>query len=133
MKRNSHNTSSSGRKADSKRAQRLADLLISRLDASHCNFMAVETMAGALDDEGFTQLDPTDSWTLRPGGKYYVVQNDTAVFAFVAGMSRPSDAGFRIIAAHSDSPCFKLKPNAEIYGVGGVGSLNVEKYGGGIM
>ncbi len=133
MKRNSRNTSSSGRQADSKRAQRLADLLISRLDASHCNFMAVETMAGALDDEGFTQLDPTDSWTLRPGGKYYVVQNDTAVFAFVAGMSRPSDAGFRIIAAHSDSPCFKLKPNPEIYGDGGVVSLNVEKYGGGIM
>ena len=38
-----------------------------------------------------------------------------------------------MIAAHSDSPCFKIKPCPEIEGDGGVVSLNVEKYGGGIM
>ena len=49
------------------------------------------------------------------------------------GEKSPAESGFRIISAHSDSPCFKIKPNAEIYGDGGVVSLNVEKYGGGIM
>lgn len=103
------------------------------LDASTCNFMAVKTICGELDKAGFSRLDVRDSWQIEPGGKYYVVKNDSAVFAFVVGMQSPAESGFRIISSHSDSPCFKIKPNAEIYGEGGVVSLNVEKYGGGIL
>lgn len=62
-----------------------------------------------------------------------MVKNESAIFAFVVGEGGAADNGFHIISAHSDSPCFKIKPNAEIYGDGGVVSLNVEKYGGGIM
>lgn len=107
--------------------------LMNWLDESPCNFMAVGVMIDELEENGFERLEATEHWDLQPGGKYYVVQNDTAVFAFVAGSGRPSETGFHIISSHSDSPCFKLKPNPEIYGDGGVVSLNVEKYGGGIM
>lgn len=103
------------------------------LDESTSNFMAINCMAQALDEAGFEELALEDEWDIIPGGKYYVTRNDTAIFAFVAGMLPASDAGFHIISAHSDSPCFKLKPNPEIYGDGGAVSLNVEKYGGGIM
>lgn len=103
------------------------------MDASTCNFMAVETIQSALDDAGFTQLYEQNGWDVEPGGKYYVIKNGSAIFAFIAGTSPIEQTGIRIISAHTDSPCFKLKPNCEIYGDGGVVSLNVEKYGGGIM
>lgn len=109
--------------------ERLFDLL----DYSSCNFMAVDAVKEQLLEKGFTELREEDQWEIVPGGKYYVTKNNSAIFAFVAGSSPVESAGFRIISAHTDSPCFKLKPNCEIYGDGGVVSLNVEKYGGGIL
>lgn len=103
------------------------------LDESTCNFMAVRTMRCLLDEMGFQRISESESWSLAPGGKYYMIKNGTALFAFVVGTGSVETDGFRIIAAHSDSPCFKLKPNCEIYGDGGVVKLNVEKYGGAIL
>ena len=107
--------------------------LIEWLDESTCNFLAVKTICRELDAAGFLRLDARDSWRIEKGGKYYLTKNDSAVFAFIVGTASPAEHGFRIITSHSDSPCFKIKPNAEIYGEGGVVSLNVEKYGGGIL
>lgn len=107
--------------------------LMNWLDASTCNFLAVKTICQELDEAGFKRLDARESWEIKRGEKYYVVKNDSAVFAIITGTKSPADTGFRIISSHSDSPCFKVKPNAEIYGEGGVVSLNVEKYGGGIL
>ena len=103
------------------------------LDASTCNVMAVETIKSELNKAGFSEIKQSEKWDIKKGGKYYVIKNGTAIFAFVVGNKPISEQGFRIISAHSDSPCFKIKPNAEIYGEGGVVSLNVEKYGGGIL
>lgn len=107
--------------------------LIKRLDEATCNFRAVEVITGALRAMGYTPLEEGAQWDITPGSRHYLVKNDSAVFAFHVGTDSPSRAGYRIIAAHSDSPCFKLKPNPEMRGDGGVVSLNVEKYGGGIM
>lgn len=103
------------------------------LEDSPCNFMAVSLIEEILENADFKKLDLSKKWKLQAGGKYYVVRNDTAIFAFIAGTASPDNSGFHIISSHSDSPGFKLKPNAEIYGEGGIVSLNVEKYGGGIM
>ncbi|MCM1489812.1 MAG: M18 family aminopeptidase [Muribaculum sp.] len=111
----------------------MIDRLIKWLDASTCNFLAAETITRELDAAGFTRLDAREKWDIKKGGKYYVTKNDSAVFAFIAGTKSPADTGFRIISSHSDSPCFKIKPNAEIYNEGGTVTLNVEKYGGGIL
>ena len=107
--------------------------LLNWLDASTCNVMAVETIKKELNNAGFAELKQTDKWEIKKGGKYYVTKNGTAIFAFIIGSEPVADQGFRIISAHSDSPCFKIKPNAEIYGDGGLVTLNVEKYGGGIL
>ena len=107
--------------------------LMGWLDESTCNFLAVKTMRQKLDETGFTRLLAGDHWDLRPGGKYYMTKNGSAIFAFIIGQGDIAENGFRIISAHSDSPCFKIKPNCEIYGDGGVVKLNVEKYGGGIL
>ncbi len=107
--------------------------LLNWLDSSTCNFLAVETLRKELEAAGFTRLLPGEEWKISKGGRHYITKNDSAIFAFIVGEKSPAESGFRIISAHSDSPCFKIKPNAEIYGDGGVVSLNVEKYGGGIM
>lgn len=107
--------------------------LLKNLDSSTCNFLAVDTIARELEAAGFSRIFAHDAWQLQPGDKHYLIKNDSAIFAFIVGTESPATAGFKIISAHSDSPCFKIKPNAEIYGDGGVVSLNVEKYGGGIL
>lgn len=111
----------------------MIEKLLERLDESTCNFLAVARMRRELEEAGFIFLSAEEEWDLVPRGKYYTVKNGSAVFAFVIGDKTPSETGLRMIAAHSDSPCFKIKPCPEIEGDGGVVSLNVEKYGGGIM
>lgn len=112
----------------------MIDRLIRWLDRSTCNFLAVQTIVEELESKGFREIKQNEEWEINPRGKYYMKKNGSAVFAFTTGSGLPSyRAGLKIIAAHSDSPGFKLKPNPEIYGDGGVVSLNVEKYGGGIL
>ena len=88
--------------------------LIEFMDNSVCNFCAVETIKKELNKAGFKELSLAEPWTLEKGGKYYTTKNDSAVFAFNVGKKTPAETGFKIIAAHSDSPCFRIKPNAEI-------------------
>ncbi len=107
--------------------------LLNWLDESTCNFMAVAAMERELLAAGFSEIRQENRWDIKRGGKYFFKKNDSAIFAFIVGEGDISKEGFRIVSAHSDSPCFKIKPNAEIYGDGGVVSLNVEKYGGGIL
>lgn len=107
--------------------------LIEFLDSSVCNFCAVETVKNQLNANGYKELKFSDSWTLEKNGKYYVTKNDSAIFAFVLGDKSPAETGFKIIAAHSDSPCFRVKPNAEIKSEKGVVKLNTEVYGGPIL
>lgn len=100
------------------------------LDASPVNFWAVETVCLQLDAAGFAEIDMRDAWRLEPGGRYYTKKNGSAVFAFIVG---EGDAGFKIISAHSDSPCFRVKPNCEMVCDGNIVKLNTEGYGGQIL
>ena len=109
----------------------IADLM-TFLDASPVNFLAVETIARRLDEAGFRRLDQADRWTLERGGKYYITKNGSAVFAFIVGNGDAAD-GFRIISAHSDSPGFRIKPKAAMRAAGDVIKLNTEVYGGPIL
>ena len=102
------------------------------LDKSPVNFFAVKTIREALDKAGYTRLDPRDRWEIERGGKYYVTQNDSAIFAFVAGTADIPRA-YHIISAHSDSPCFRVKPHCEMLGDGRMLRLNTEVYGGPIL
>lgn len=106
------------------------------IDASTCNFLAVDAMASLLREAGFTPLDETEEWTLRPGARHYVTKNGTALTAFIVGSD--AAAPMALIAAHSDSPGFRLKPRPEIGcstnpADGSVMvKLNTEVYGGAI-
>ncbi len=112
-------------------SQHLNDLM-SFLDNSPCNFFAVKTISRILDENGFTRLDPRDKWNLKKEGKYYFTKNDSALFAFVTA-AETVENGFKIISAHSDSPGFRIKPNAEMLTDGNILKLNTEVYGGPIL
>lgn len=112
----------------------MIDRLLNWLDKSTSNFLAARTVVEELKKAGFIELQQNKRWDIEAGGKYFVVKNGSAVFAFTIGEGLDSfKNGMRLIAAHSDSPCLRLKPHPEIYGEGGLVSLNVEKYGGGIL
>lgn len=109
----------------------VADLM-QFLDNSPCNFLAVANVAAKLEAVGFEYLDPRYHWDLKPGGKYYMTKNDSAIFAFVVGKG-DGVSSFRIISAHSDSPGFRIKPHAAMMCDGGIVKLNTEVYGGPIL
>ncbi len=93
-------------------------------------FHAAANLAEMLEEKGFQRLKETDPWLVDAGGKYYVMRNDSALIAFA--VPETGFAAFRIAAAHSDSPAFKLKRHFEDAD-GDYVRLNVEKYGGMIM
>ena len=106
--------------------------LISFLNQSPVNFLAAQTVTEELQRAGFEELSPRAHWQLERGDRRYVVVNDSAVFAFIVGSGTPEE-GFHIIAAHSDSPGFRIKPNCEMAGADGILRLNTEVYGGPIL
>ena len=106
--------------------------LLSFIDASPVNFLAVRNVCNTLLDNGFVQLHAEEALKDLPD-KFFITKNNSAVFAFHLGRQSMADAGFRVIAAHSDSPTFRIKPNAEMVGEGGLLRLNTEAYGGAIL
>ncbi|MDH5612742.1 MAG: M18 family aminopeptidase [Gammaproteobacteria bacterium] len=106
--------------------------LLSFIQASPTPFHAVEQMSAVLDENGFQRLMEADAWGLGSDasitGKFYVTRNDSSIIAFTLG-SDPVEHGFRMVGAHTDSPCLKVKPNPEIT-KNGYFQLGVEVYGG---
>ena len=101
--------------------------LLSFLDASPVNFLAVKNITEELEQNGFRRVDATEALgEVKAGDKLFVTKNDSSVYAFQIGKKPLAESGFHMICAHCDSPTFRIKPNAEI-GDGehlcGVGSL----------
>ena len=108
--------------------------LLSFLDASPVNFLAVKNIAGMLEAGGFRRLDPCQPLgAVKAGDRFFVTKNDSSIYAFRIGRKPLAEAGFHMICAHSDSPTFRIKPNAEMLCEGGLVKLNTEVYGGPIM
>lgn len=108
--------------------------LLSFLDASPVNFLAVKNIADMLEAGGFRRLNPAlPIGTVNAGDRFFVTKNDSSIFAFRIGAKTLADVGFHMICAHADSPTFRIKPNAEMLCEGGLVKLNTEVYGGPIM
>ena len=110
-----------------------AEDLLQYLNDSPTAYHAVENGMALLKGSGFQELKETENWTLRKGGKYFVVKNHSAVIAFIIGEGDPAEEGFRIIGAHTDSPALKIKPGDCSITPEGYVRVNVEIYGGAIL
>lgn len=108
--------------------------LLSFLDASPVNFLAVKNIADTLAADGFRRIDPAlPLGEVKSGDRFFITKNDSSIYAFRIGNKPIADAGFHMICAHCDSPTFRIKPNAEMLTEGGIVKLNTEVYGGPIM
>lgn len=83
-------------------------------------------------EAGYERLSMGNAWNLKCGGKYYVVQQESTLIAFSVGEHEEETNGYRIAAAHTDFPGFRIKQNAEMIR-NGYAQLNTEVYGGAIL
>ena len=121
----------------------VAKELVEYLNKSWTAFHATKNAEEMLKKAGFVKLDEDKSWSssssnsnsnppLKPNGKYYVVRNQSCIVAFCLGGEYVPGDGFHIIAAHTDSPCPKLKPVSKRKERAGCIGVGVQPYGGGL-
>lgn len=106
--------------------------LLSFLKDSPTPFHATDSMRNALTDAGFIELFEEQSWVIDEGGKYFVTRNESSIIAFTTPQIDFHQTGWRMVGAHTDSPCLKLKPNAHVQRHG-YHQLGVEVYGGALL
>jgi aspartyl aminopeptidase len=106
------------------------DDLAGFLDASRSPFHAATSAVSALIDAGFAPLSLTEPWVTVPSAGFVLSGASVVAFRLAATTPDPgTGTGFRIIGAHTDSPCLRVKPNPDT-GAFGWKQLAVEVYGG---
>ena len=105
--------------------------LIGFLDANPSPFHVIAALGKMYENAGFKRLSEKERFEVKKGGNYFVTRNNSSIIAFK--IPKKDFKGFNITAAHSDSPTFKIKANAEITAEKNFVKLNVEKYGGMLM
>ncbi|MBR1852919.1 MAG: M18 family aminopeptidase [Lachnospiraceae bacterium] len=143
---------------EQKKFQNYTGELLDFIQKSPSPFHVIANLQEKLQNNGFMELKETDHWQLEQGRKYFVTRNDSSMIAFqipnfkqLPGLKQLSKLeqsldlkqssdlpfgkckGFHIVAAHSDSPSFKIKENPETVTDGRYLKLNTEKYGGMIL
>lgn len=105
--------------------------LLDYLNESWTQFHATAEAKRQLLSAGFHLLNEDDEWDLKPGGRYFFTRNMSCLVAFAVGEKYTVGNGFHVIAAHTDSPCLKLKPNSASSKSNYL-MVNVQTYGGGL-
>lgn len=86
--------------------------LMEFLDESPTAWHAVDNATSRLKKKGFEAISEKECWSLKPGGSYSVTRNGSSLCAFVLPKQLPKR--IRLLASHTDSPSFKIKPQPEI-------------------
>ena len=106
--------------------------VIEFIDESPSTYHVVKNCSDILDENGFERIMPREKWEIKKGGKYFLKKSSSTIIAFTVGEDFDVKNGFKIFGAHTDSPCFRIKPNPEIV-TENVVRLNIEVYGGPIL
>ena len=106
--------------------------VIEFIDESPSTYHVVKNCSDILDENGFERIMPREKWKIKKGGKYFLKKSSSTIIAFTVGEDFDVKNGFKIFGAHTDSPCFRIKPNPEIV-TENVVRLNTEVYGGPIL
>lgn len=107
----------------------ITEQLFAFIKKSPTAYHTVAVICGMLKEEGYIPLSESESWTLAPGGKYYVTRGGSSLLAFCVPRE-PLASGFQIVAVHGDSPSFKIKERGELEVREHYTQLNTEGYGG---
>ena len=106
--------------------------VIEFIDDSPSTYHVVKNCSDILDENGFERIMPREKWEIKKGGKYFLKKSSSTIIAFTVGENFDVKKGFKIFGAHTDSPCFRIKPSPEIV-TENVVRLNTEVYGGPIL
>jgi aspartyl aminopeptidase len=105
------------------------ETLFQFLQSSPTPFHAVNNIEIFLRSKGFIHLKEQDRWQLKTAHSYFVSRENGAIIAFTKGSKENSEDGFRMLGAHTDSPCLQIKPKAGVK-TDTYLQLGVEMYGG---
>ncbi|CAA3005191.1 probable aspartyl aminopeptidase [Olea europaea subsp. europaea] len=105
--------------------------LLDYLNESWTHFHATAEAKRQLVTAGFHLLNENEEWVMKPGGRYFFTRNMSSLVAFAIGERYSIGNGFHVIAAHTDSPCLKLKPKFSSSKSGYL-MVNVQTYGSGL-
>jgi aspartyl aminopeptidase len=103
--------------------------LVDFLDISPTPFHAVAEVARQLESKGYQRIELAEERDVLPVGTKAYVADGGSLFAFRIGRAPLVDGGWRIIAAHTDSPNLRLKPQPLVRSHGYI-RLGLEVYGG---
>ena len=106
------------------------DDLIAFLAASPSPWHVVASASDRLMGAGFEPTDPSSAWTNVPT-RGFVVRGG-ALVAWSRGAASGPVSPLRLVGAHTDSPCLRIKPRPDAGGVGWK-QLGVEVYGGALI
>lgn len=95
-----------------------ANELLAFIDGSPSPYHAVERSVAMLSNAGFEQVFENEKWKCEAGGAYFTVRDGKSLIAWRQGVESPEETGFRIVAAHSDSPALKLRARLGNHGNG---------------
>lgn len=104
--------------------------LLEFIRSSPTAYHAVNNARTRLIEDGYTELFESEIWSLEEGGRYFVSRGDSSLIAF--RMPEDDFDGYQIVASHTDSPCFKLKPDFELADKSYL-RLSADKYGGAVL
>lgn len=108
-----------------KSSSEITDLL-QCLDSSPTAWHLVEYIAQKLQKQGFEKLEEDEPWKIKPGKGYFTIRNGSTLCAFITPKKHVTDV--KVAASHTDSPAFKVKPNAEFRKENMI-MIGVEMYG----
>ncbi|KAK8964293.1 putative aspartyl aminopeptidase [Platanthera guangdongensis] len=105
--------------------------LLNFLNESWTQFHATAEAKRQLIAAGFQLLNESCDWNLQPGGRYFFTRNMSCLIAFAVGEKYSIGNGIHVVAAHTDSPCLKLKPKTASSKSDYL-MVNVQTYGAGL-
>jgi len=108
---------------------KIIDSLFEFIDKSPTPFHAVQSTIDTLKKKGAVQIHEQNNWTLKNNSIYFVTRNASSIAVFKTPQNLKKSFYYHIIAAHTDSPCLKLKPKP-LAGKANYNQWGVEVYGG---
>jgi aspartyl aminopeptidase len=102
--------------------------LLDFLNCAKSPYHAAHRVTQILGASGYIELDERAAWHPEPGLRAFIRRAGASIVAFELGRCPPSESGYVIIGAHTDSPHLRVRPNYHTHGAGLV-QLSVEPYG----
>ena len=106
--------------------------LFDYLNGAVTPYHSVDLGVAILSEAGFTEQKLEESFAPECGKGYFVRVYGTGLIAYTVGDEFSPEDGMHLAVAHTDAPCLRVKPVAELLS-GEYKRLDIEVYGGAIL